>query len=69
MLRRYNEINEVLEKVGINPERFRLEWVSASEGKRFSEVVTDFVNKVKEIGPLSEEQKPKIKIAKAEGGA
>ena len=69
MLRRYNEINEVLEKVGINPERFRLEWVSASEGKRFSEVITDFVNEVKEIGPLSEEQKPKKKIAKAEGGA
>jgi heterodisulfide reductase subunit A len=53
MLRRYNEIHEILEKVGINRNRYRLEWVSASEGKRFSEVVTEFVNKVKELGPLS----------------
>jgi heterodisulfide reductase subunit A len=53
MLRRYNEIHEILEKVGINPDRYRLEWVSASEGKRFSEVVTDFVNTIKDLGPLS----------------
>ncbi|MFX1379458.1 MAG: hydrogenase iron-sulfur subunit [Promethearchaeota archaeon] len=54
MLRRYNEVHEILERVGINPDRYRLEWVSASEGKRFSDVVTDFVNKVKELGPLAE---------------
>ena len=48
-LKRSNELKEILEKVGINPERFRLEWVSASEGKRFSEVVTDFVNQVKKL--------------------
>lgn len=48
-LYRYEELNEILEKVGINPERFRLEWISASEGKRFAEVITDFVEKVKEI--------------------
>jgi heterodisulfide reductase subunit A len=53
MLRRYTEIHEILEKVGINPNRYRLEWVSASEGKRFSEVVTDFVNTIKALGPLS----------------
>ncbi|MFX1409522.1 MAG: hydrogenase iron-sulfur subunit [Promethearchaeota archaeon] len=53
MLRRFNEIYEVLDKVGINPERYRLEWVSASEGKRFSQVITEFVNKVKELGPIS----------------
>ena len=44
-----NEIHEILEKVGIDPDRFKLEWVSASEGKRFAEVVTEFVEKVKEI--------------------
>ena len=31
--------------------RVRLEWVSASEGKRFAEVVTDFTNHIKELGP------------------
>jgi heterodisulfide reductase subunit A len=52
MLRRYNEVHEILAKVGINPDRFRLEWVSASEGKRFSQVVTDFVDTVKKLGPM-----------------
>ncbi len=31
--------------------RVRLEWVSASEGKRFAEVVTDFTNQIKQLGP------------------
>ncbi len=51
-LQRYNEIKAILEKVGVNPDRFQLEWISASEGKRFSEVVTNFVNQVKNIGSI-----------------
>ncbi|MFP3880487.1 MAG: hydrogenase iron-sulfur subunit [Dehalococcoidia bacterium] len=43
---------KVLKEIGINPERLRLEWVSASQGIRFAEVVTDFVKKLKELGPL-----------------
>ena len=41
------------DKVGINPDRYRLEWVSASEGKRFSQVITEFVEQVKKLGPLA----------------
>lgn len=72
MLRRYNEVHELLAKVGINPDRFRLEWVSASEGKRFSQVVTEFVETVKKLGPMPktgdkiEPKKEKVKeVAKA----
>ena len=43
---------KLLEQIGVNPERLRLEWVSASEGTRFAEVVTDFTRKVKFSGPL-----------------
>jgi coenzyme F420-reducing hydrogenase delta subunit/NAD-dependent dihydropyrimidine dehydrogenase PreA subunit len=43
---------KLLEHIGINPERLRLEWVSASEGIRFAEVMTDFTTKLKELGPL-----------------
>ena len=43
---------KLLELIGVNPERLRLEWVSASEGIRFAEVVTDFTGKLKEFGPL-----------------
>jgi len=38
--------------IGVNPERLRLEWVSASEGSRFAEVMNDFSRKLKELGPL-----------------
>ncbi len=69
MLRRYNEIQEILEKVGINPERYHLEWVSASEGKRFSEVITDFVGKVKELGPIAERGDKIEKKEEAKEGA
>ncbi|UCF09294.1 MAG: hydrogenase iron-sulfur subunit [Thermoplasmata archaeon] len=41
----------LLEKAGFEPNRLRLEWVSASEGERFSKVVADFVNEVKTMGP------------------
>jgi F420-non-reducing hydrogenase iron-sulfur subunit len=43
---------KLLEQIGVNPERLRLEWVSASQGIRFAEVITDFVKKLKELGPL-----------------
>ena len=36
----------------MNPERLRLEWVSASEGIRFAEVMNDVSKRIKELGPL-----------------
>ena len=43
---------KLLKLIGVNPERLRLEWVSASQGIRFAEVITDFIKKLKELGPL-----------------
>ncbi len=43
---------KLLEYVGVNPDRLRLEWVSASQGIRYAEIVTDFTNRLKELGPL-----------------
>jgi coenzyme F420-reducing hydrogenase delta subunit len=43
---------KLLEYSGFNPDRLRLEWVSASEGVRFAEVVTEFTGELKELGPL-----------------
>lgn len=42
----------ILEKLGVNPQRLRLEWVSAGEGVRFAEVMNDLSAKVKSLGPL-----------------
>jgi len=38
--------------VGIQPERLLLDWVSASEGGRFAEVVEEFTKWVRALGPL-----------------
>jgi coenzyme F420-reducing hydrogenase delta subunit/ferredoxin len=37
---------------GLEAERLRLDWVSASEGERFSQIVTDFTDAVRELGPV-----------------
>ena len=42
----------ILEKMGVNPDRLRLEWVSAGEGIRFAEVMNDLSAKIKSLGPL-----------------
>ncbi len=42
----------LIKQLGINPNRVRLEWVSASEGKRFADVITEFTNQIKELGPF-----------------
>jgi len=43
---------KVLEQVGVNPERLRLEWIAGSEGMRYAEVMNDFGRKLKEMGPI-----------------
>lgn len=42
----------LLERVGVDPVRLRLEWVAASEGSRFAEVMDDFVKTLRGLGPL-----------------
>lgn len=41
----------MLEDLGVEPERFKLEWVSASEGQRFAQIIEDFINEITELGP------------------
>jgi coenzyme F420-reducing hydrogenase delta subunit len=42
----------IMEHLGLSPERLRIEFMSSGEGILFTEVVDDFVNQVKELGPL-----------------
>lgn len=49
--KRAEAIELMLQDFGIEEERFRLEWVSASEGPRFAQVVTEMIGKIKELGP------------------
>ena len=43
----------IINQLGVNEKRVRLEWISASEGKRFAEVITEFTNTIKKLGPLN----------------
>jgi len=43
---------KIMEHIGLNPKRLRIEFMSSGEGILFTEVTNDFVNKVKELGPL-----------------
>jgi F420-non-reducing hydrogenase iron-sulfur subunit len=44
-------LKKVLEQLGLESERLRLEWVSASEGERFAAVVKDMTEKIRKLGP------------------
>jgi F420-non-reducing hydrogenase iron-sulfur subunit len=47
---------KLLQRIGLNPDRLRLEWVSAGEGIRFAEVMNDFGQKIKSLGPLGKSE-------------
>jgi F420-non-reducing hydrogenase iron-sulfur subunit len=51
--RRFALLREFLDYLGIAKERLRLEWVSASEGQRFAELVSDFTAELNKLGPRS----------------
>jgi len=50
-LRRYLMLKRVLKDMGVEEERFRLEWISAAEGDRVRAVMNDMVAKLKALGP------------------
>lgn len=50
--RRISLLKKMLGQLGIEEERLRLEWVSASEGERFAEIVNDMTAQVKVLGPF-----------------
>jgi F420-non-reducing hydrogenase iron-sulfur subunit len=49
--RRVKLLKKLLEELGIEPQRVRFEYVSASEGQKFATIVTEFVAEIKKLGP------------------
>jgi len=52
MLRRFQMLQRMLSGLGIEPERVRLEWISAAEGEKVRRVVQEMVAQVRQLGPL-----------------
>lgn len=48
---RITALKEALGRTSIETDRIRLEWVSASEGKRFGDVATEFIEQIRAVGP------------------
>lgn len=44
-------VRNLLAFTGIDPERLRVEWVSSAEAPKFVQVITEFSNKIKALGP------------------
>jgi len=60
---RMEQLKKLLRKIGIEEERFRIHQVSASEGKQFSEIITNFTEDIKKLGESKIPKKPlKLKL-------
>ena len=51
--RRFALLREFLDYLGIAKERMRVEWVSATEGQKFADLLTDFTTELARLGPRS----------------
>lgn len=49
--RRIALVKELLEFLGLETQRFQMSWVSAAEGTKYTEVIKDFVQELKPLGP------------------
>jgi F420-non-reducing hydrogenase iron-sulfur subunit len=52
-LRRFKLLKRVLGQLGVEEERVRLEWISASEGDRVQHVINDMTNQLRRLGPFA----------------
>lgn len=50
-LRRFHLLQKYIGQMGIEPERLKLEWISASEGKQYAELINSFTQTISELGP------------------
>jgi F420-non-reducing hydrogenase iron-sulfur subunit len=48
-------LKKLLGEIGVEPERVRLEWISATEALKLAKVINEFVEEVKKLGPIGGE--------------
>lgn len=56
-LRRITLFKKMLPDLGIDARRLRLEWISAAEGKKFAQVMDEFTEQIRSLGPLRMKEK------------
>jgi F420-non-reducing hydrogenase iron-sulfur subunit len=60
---------KLLKHIGLDPERLRIEWLSAGEGIRFAEVMNEFSKKLNALGPLGSAEGLDVEILKSQLGS
>ncbi len=55
-LKRFGLLKRVLRQMGVEEERFRLEWISSSEAKKLKQVVDDMAGELARLGPFAPEK-------------
>lgn len=54
-LKRFHLLKKILSQFGIEEERLKFDWVSASEADKFVKIVDEMVKIIREMGPLKKE--------------
>ena len=65
--KRFDRVAKTLERMGISPERFRVEWISAAQGQKYARVITEMDHTLKELGIeriKAENEQARDKLAK-----
>ena len=52
VLKRYTILKKILPQFGVERDRLRLDWISAAERDKFVKVVSEMVERIRQLGPL-----------------
>ena len=55
-MNRFELVRIILDSLGVDPERFSVKWISAAEGIKYVQVITEFDDHIKNLGPLGEKE-------------
>ena len=58
--RRFALMKNLMEHVGIEPERVQMAWVSASEGARWAKIMHDVTGEIRKLGPMKQIRRKEI---------
>jgi F420-non-reducing hydrogenase iron-sulfur subunit len=55
-------LRKMLSQFEIEPERLKLEWISAAEAQKFAQVISDFTEEIRALGPIRRDLKSKVEV-------
>ncbi len=53
--KRIKAVKKAMEMMGLDPERLQLEWIAASDGEKFANIMNEFTERIKKLGAVKKE--------------